>query len=473
MEPMSARRSEWTCLFGVLVAAAFLSGPGFLSGSGFLISQESGSDGDPERGGDHDGHDHDGGAKVGEARHDTDGVDAPEVAHRAEERAIWKGFVRHLYATGQEELLPEPLRHRDGSAGDGSAGDGSRALLDFDASDPIKGVLFRASGALIDIDAAFSRARGEPLGAEELPQARRWATQLEESTDPYLKPYGMYFGAQLDLQAEDYDAAMARLQLLEASSRFLPRGDVRRLVVACYIGRGQETLAILDLQYYLSTLAPERQSERAWGLGQLEELRKEHPGPLRESGKRMRSISELLAQKRIGEKTRDEQENVELVLEKIVDLLEAPRCGSCGELKCADCGRKTCDCDGVSQPCKGASKCKPASGSGQGAGSGKGSGSGSGLARGKGRGRNGDPKGDKPSDGAGRKSTVEAGDAGEADLRDASPEERAAWGRINDREVARSLRELWGKIPRSYRLMVTQYYRDLSEIETPPAAADD
>jgi len=58
------------------------------------------------------------------------------------------------------------------------------------------------------------------------------------------------------------------------------------------------------------------------------------------------------------------------------------------------------------------------------------------------------------------------GDAADSKLRDATPEELAAWGKINDREVARSLRELWDKIPLAYRAMVTQYFADITEGES-------
>ena len=65
------------------------------------------------------------------------------------------------------------------------------------------------------------------------------------------------------------------------------------------------------------------------------------------------------------------------------------------------------------------------------------------------------------------------GEAAEAHLRDASAAERDAWGRINDRDVARSLRELWDKIPPAYRLMVTQYFRDITEPDAGGAAGDE
>ncbi|MBI4605488.1 MAG: hypothetical protein HY721_26280 [Planctomycetes bacterium] len=55
-------------------------------------------------------------------------------------------------------------------------------------------------------------------------------------------------------------------------------------------------------------------------------------------------------------------------------------------------------------------------------------------------------------------------------LKDLTPEERAAWGRINDRDVAQSLRALWDKIPRSYRVIVSQYFREITDPEPEKAA---
>jgi hypothetical protein len=81
------------------------------------------------------------------------------------------------------------------------------------------------------------------------------------------------------------------------------------------------------------------------------------------------------------------------------------------------------------------------------------------------RGEKGDPKGNKPDDSPAADSSIEKGEKGDTKLRDATADERQAWGRINDRDVARSLKELWDKIPPSYRLMVTQYFRDITEPE--------
>lgn len=76
--------------------------------------------------------------------------------------------------------------------------------------------------------------------------------------------------------------------------------------------------------------------------------------------------------------------------------------------------------------------------------------------------------GKDPSDGEGsaNESDEVATAQGQASLRDATPDEKDAWGKINDRDVSRSLRELWDKIPPSYRMAVIEYFKDITEEET-------
>jgi hypothetical protein len=86
------------------------------------------------------------------------------------------------------------------------------------------------------------------------------------------------------------------------------------------------------------------------------------------------------------------------------------------------------------------------------------------------KGQNG--KDGKDGKGAGTQGSPENSDqlskaAGQTALRDATASEKDAWGRINDRDVARSLRELWDKIPGSYRMTVIQYFKDISDPESP------
>jgi hypothetical protein len=41
------------------------------------------------------------------------------------------------------------------------------------------------------------------------------------------------------------------------------------------------------------------------------------------------------------------------------------------------------------------------------------------------------------------------------------------WGKINDREVRRSLQEVWGRMPTRYRKLVSQYYKDINDLSPP------
>ena len=59
-------------------------------------------------------------------------------------------------------------------------------------------------------------------------------------------------------------------------------------------------------------------------------------------------------------------------------------------------------------------------------------------------------------------------------LRKLTPDEKEMWGKINDREVRRSLQEVWGRMPTRYRKLVSQYYKDINDLSPPskkPAAS--
>ena len=45
---------------------------------------------------------------------------------------------------------------------------------------------------------------------------------------------------------------------------------------------------------------------------------------------------------------------------------------------------------------------------------------------------------------------------------------RDQWGKINDREVQRSLRELWTRMPVRYRQLVKGYYDDINGVAPAP-----
>lgn len=375
-----------------------------------------------------------------------------EPARLGRAETVWRDFVKHLYRTDLEGLLPEELRNPKGSIPPDSE-------LDLQGTDPIRGFLFRTSSALIDLDELFQEAElgvtgsgrpeaSTPEGAKEVGtvkeransnqlapasrlRAQRLVRELSTSKNPYLRVYGDYYSARLDVGEKRFLDAQPKLEQLTRSRRFLPRQEAQRLLAQTYRGLGQPTLALLELQSFLTTLGPGQDSERAWGVEQLRQLSESHPGPLKEAGDDMQSIATLLRERRIGADTRERQRQVEVVLEKIVDLL--PKLRQAGK--------------------KGRPGEEPKPGEGQpGGGGGRGGGGAGGT-----------------SDGPAEDSKLEKGEGYDIALKDATAEEKEAWGRINDREVARSLREVWDKIPSSYRLQVIQYFRDLSDVEASEA----
>ena len=118
--------------------------------------------------------------------------------------------------------------------------------------------------------------------------------------------------------------------------------------------------------------------------------------------------------------------------------------------------------------------CANAGSAGQGEGSGSGQGqkvaSGkSAKAAGGKKGAQGDPKGAGNANVA-QKSKVSKGKAKSGELHDPA-QDADAWGKVNDREVAKSLLDLWGKVPPSYRKTVIQYFKDISGLEPEPSPA--
>ena len=383
--------------------------------------------------------------QAGEKRGDSAAqVPPPSDPHHAERcagcsaEAVWIGFLDHLRDLHREDLIPENLLPRESKEERGDL------QLDLLRSDPILGLLFRMSPELIQLDATFQEAHGEPLGPERLEAARGRAAKLLQSSDKYLSAYGAFYGARLDIEAKECAAGVKALEGLVKSCYFLPRREARRYLAQAYACQGDDTLALLELQYFLIDLAPEQEADSIWAKDELKKIRdRKHPGPLHHSEEGMRSISELLAGHEVGDPTQSKERRVEDVIEKVTDLLQR-KAGMCASG--AACPRVVT----VLVP-----------------GQGEQVASGEGKKKGR-KNRNGEQQPEE-GDKAASKTRLNQEDSGEDKLRDASPDEAEVWGRINDREVARSLRELWDKIPRSYRLMVSQYFKDLSDPE--PAKA--
>jgi hypothetical protein len=387
--------------------------------------------------------------------------------------AIWESFVQRLRTTGHEDLIPADAENDAAPAGGDVVDAGGDAVdaggdaahehesaesaesapkhgaakqnVDLQATDPIRGVLFRMSNDLVNLDAIFQEAQGKPLDEATREKAQKLAARIRSSEDPFLKAYGDFHAARLDLEEGKHSEAAKALDGLVKSCYFLPKREARRHLAGAYRGTGDDTLAILEIQFFLNDLPPENEVDRAWAREELRRIReKNHEGPLHDSETSMRSVSTLVSGLDVGEGTQGKARRVEDVIDKVAKLL--------------DLMAGNCKCGGACQSCA-AGMC---SGSGQGQGQGAGQASG----------KQGQGKEGKDGKGAGQHGSPENSDqlakaAGQTALRDATASEKDAWGRINDRDVARSLRELWDKIPGSYRMTVIQYFKDISDPESP------
>jgi len=380
--------------------------------------------------------------------------EAPEPPSTPE--SVWHGFLEHLVETGRSDLAPPgALEALEASKAEEkkepSKDEPPAPKVDLQATDPIRGVLFRVSKDLVNLDALVTESQGKPLEGADREKAAALVEKLRGSDDPYLKAYGELHGARLDLDAGKADPAAGALEKLVVSHHFLPKRDARRLLARAHRARGDDTLAILEIQFYLDDLPAGNETDRAWARDELRRIREtKHEGPLHDSGKSMKSISGLIEGLDVGDPTQAKERRVEDILDKVAKLLEQ----KAARLSLSMAGQTDSSMQG--QPGKGR---KPG---------GKPKGGKDGKA-----GKDG-KDGKEPKDGkdgkAGNPSSPNESDEvataeGQANLRDATPEEKDAWGKINDRDVSRSLKELWDKIPPRYRMAVIEYFRDVAEEE--------
>lgn len=246
----------------------------------------------------------------------------PDKCESCQAGDIWKSFQDHLRASGREDLVPaEPVLPPDSSPeGEPSA---PKPKVDLQATDPIRGILFRMSNDLVNLDALFQEAEGKPLEGKQLEKARKLVAAIRASEDPFLRAYGDLHGARLDLESGEHAGAVKTLDGLVKSCWFLPKRDARRHLAAAYRGAGDDTLAILEIQFFLADLPPENEVDRAWAREELRRIReKDHQGPLHDSEASMRSISGLIAGLDVGEGTQAKSRRVEDVVDKVAKLLE-------------------------------------------------------------------------------------------------------------------------------------------------------
>ncbi len=365
----------------------------------------------------------------------------------------WERFVAYLDSNGHEDVAASLKK------------DGKASLPDLSRGDPIRGVLFRLSKDLINLDALFTGEESPGDAAARSSRIESLVERLKDQPNPYLRDYALYYEARHLLRNDGNDtdvevgqekalreAAIALGEIAE-SPRFLGRQESRRHLAEVYRRLGEDTLAVLELRFYIVGLGPDDGTERAWAEDQLKEIREHHEGPLHDCVDRVQSISLQIARDEVGEETQAEQRQVEAILEKVAKLLEdmAGRCPECNKKlgnKKPSC--KTCEKQGKKcKACKAAKGCKACAGSAPGSGP-------------------GDPTGNKPSDTAAQDTKIRSGDPGKANLRanDSNDSKPEPWGGgINDREVARSLREAWSRIPPSYRALVARYFKDITDLE--------
>lgn len=388
-----------------------------------------------------------------------------EAARGGEEQTpatVWEGFVEHLGSIGKSDLLPAAPGESD-EPSETQHTEHGHPLPDLSEGDPILGILFRLSNDLINLHALFTEEERAKLDSTKwTARVEKLVNRLREEEDPYLKVYGEFFGARLALEREEFKEAAARFERLLQSPRFLPRGEAHRSLAEAYRGLGEETLAILELQFFLMDLPREATADRLWAQDELREIREHHEGPLHDCADRARSISTLIGMKKVGESTQGKQRQVEDILEKVAKLLEnhAGRCQNCGQ----QCDKKTGQCKSA---CKMCGACKGGSSSGSGntaAGKSAGQCPNPGCPSNNGKGA---AQGSQANGGPAQDTRMEEDQAVEPQIRDATEAEKEAWGRINDRDVARSLRRLWGKIPPSYRRLVAEYFKDITDLVDP------
>jgi len=361
---------------------------------------------------------------------------------------VWKKFVEHQIEQGREDLL---LDHLDDSLGEleddrvgglaaGFLGAEAFPMPDLARGDPILGILFRQSGELINLHAQFdeagqSQARDEKIGA--------LVEKLRSGGDPFLKAYADFYAARHAMEKDDTDNAVTVMERLVKSEHFLPRHKVRKSLASLYRTRGETTLAILELQFYLKDLSEEQTTERTWARDQLKEIREDHDGPLHDVAGRARGISETMAKPKLDQEVQSEQHEVEDILAKIVLLMEEETRRQIEEmLEQMQQLQQQQQRQQQQQQQQQQQEQQQAN-----------------------QQRDGDRN--KPRDETEGNSKLRQGEAAEVNLRKLTPNEKEMWGRINDREVRKSLQEVWGRMPTRYRKLVSQYYKDINDLSSP------
>ncbi len=376
---------------------------------------------------------------------------------------VWRKFVEHQIREGREELIFENLDDslkdldddRLGGLAAGLLGPEAFPMPDLARGDPILGILFRQSGELINLHALFDEAGQEGGVRDE--KIASLIEKLRPGGDPFLGSYADFYAARHAMEKDDTTTAVEIMERLVKSEYFLPRYKVRRLLASLYRSRGEVTLAILELQFYLKDLSDDHSTERKWAEDQLAEIRKDHDGPLHDIAGRTRDISETMSEPKLDQGVQSEQKDVEVILEKIVLLMEEETRRQIEEMleqmqeQMQQQQQLHQQQQQQQQQLQQLQQQQQQQANQQQEGN-----------------RN------KPRDETAGKTRLRQGDAAEVNLRKLTPDEKEMWGKINDREVRRSLQEVWGRMPTRYRKLVSQYYKDINDLSPPakkPAAS--
>lgn len=244
--------------------------------------------------------------------------------------AVWGRFVEHLQRQGKAGLIPEGLLPQSEEAAETpEEAEAQRVAREkfqrlLQGTDPIRGVLFRLSPDMINLDEALTPFPiGTPIAQEKLPRVRELATRLAQSEDPFLAPYGVLNCARLDLQQGDFASAIDPLEKLTRSCSFLPRKDAYRLLADAYIEKGDDALAVLSLQFLKLECGAIDTGGVTWADEELKKIRdRKFAGPLDNSESSMRSIEKLILEREVGAHTQTRQERVEGIIDRVVKLLE-------------------------------------------------------------------------------------------------------------------------------------------------------
>ncbi len=440
-------------------------------------------------------------------------------------RKIWQAFVKHVETLGKKDQLPKAEGSNEVAPLDLGKGDPIPKILMKISPEFIR---LDAQFQKDDNPFAKEPEDPEKAKKDRMTKIRKESGALLKSNDPYLKAYATLYSARADIEEGKYKDAQKKLESLNESRYFLSGPETHRYLAEIFRAQKEDTLAILELQLYLVELGDDQVDEKRWVSEQLKEIRDSgHKGPLKDTLNKAEEASRLIKELKVesenvdseddqtAEEAAEKQREVEDILHKTLSLLlgesnSSPQQAQASQSQSQSQSSSSSQQQQQSQSQRnrqgqrregqqqarqgnrqGQQQGQPKAGQGQqrqGQGQGK---QGRGKSRleqvlektiqvlekngqkknGKGKGQK---PGQKPGEGDPQQSQQPNEPAKDTKIKDdpyagkinrrKGADDNEAWGKINNREVARSLRELWGKIPIPYRGMVSQYFKDITDL---------